>query len=120
MKTRKEVKEAYKQLKFQIGVFQIRNLKNGKVFIGSSLDLVASWNSQRFQLNAGLHQNSRLQKEWNDFGANNFVYEIVSELKQDAESTLNYNKLPRSRAVEILLKTIIFEAELRGIKPKEI
>ena len=119
MKTRKEIKEEYKQMKFQIGVFQIRNLINGKIFI-SSLDLLASWNSQRFQLNAGLHQNSRLQKEWNDFGANNFVYEIVSELKQDAESTLNYNKLPRSRAVEILLKTIIFEAELRGIKPKEI
>ena len=92
MKSRKEIKEAYKQMKFQIGVFQIRNLINGKVFIGSSLDLVASWNSQRFQLNAGLHQNSKLQKEWAELGADNFVYEIVSELKQDAETSVNYNR----------------------------
>ena len=92
MKTRKEVKEAYKQLKFQIGVFQIRNLKNGKVFIGSSLDLVASWNSQRFQLNAGLHQNSKLQKEWNELGAENFNYEIVSEIKQDDATPIDYRR----------------------------
>ena len=92
MNKRKEIKEAYKQLKFKIGVFQIRNLTNGKVFIGSSLDLVASWNSQRFQLNAGLHQNGKLQKDWNEMGAENFIYEVVSELHQDDNAVVNYNR----------------------------
>jgi hypothetical protein len=92
MKTKKELKDEYKQLKFPMGVFQIRNLNNGKIYLGSSLDLNAAWNSQRFQLEAGLHQNNKLQGEWKEFGAENFVYEIVDVIKQTDESTINFRK----------------------------
>src|SRR5204863_86098 len=37
-------------------------------------------NSQKFQLRAGSHPNRRLQSEWNDFGAESFVFEILDEL----------------------------------------
>jgi hypothetical protein len=92
MKTRKELKEEYKQMKFRMGVFQIRNTINGKVFIGSSPDLIAVWNSQKFQLEAGMHQNAALQKEWNEFGAGNFVYEIIEEILPSDDKPLDYNK----------------------------
>lgn len=92
MRTRKEMKEEYKQMKFKMGVFQIKNKINNKVFIGSSLDLVASWNSQKFQLNAGLHQNSELQKDWNELGSNNFIYEILDEINHNDNKTINYEK----------------------------
>lgn len=92
MKTRKELKEEYKHMKFQMGVFQIRNTINGKVFIGSSLDLKAIWHAQKLKLDIGMHQNSDLQKDWKAFGAENFTYEILDELKQTDDNTLDYNK----------------------------
>jgi hypothetical protein len=67
-KSRKELKEEYKQRKPKIGVFQIRNILNGKIFIGSSINLDAAWNSQEFRLNAGAHPNAGLQKDWMALG----------------------------------------------------
>ncbi len=92
MKTRKELKEEYKKMKFKIGVYQIRNKINGKILIGSSLDLNAAWNSQKFQLNFGSHKNDELQKEWKEFGEDNFVYEIVDELKQFEDKDMDYRE----------------------------
>jgi len=95
MKTFKELKEEYKQLMFKMGVYQIRNLVNNKVFIGSSKDLTAAWNAQQFQLNLGSHRNKTLQEDWNRFGADKFIYEILEELTfaedkpVDVDSELN-------------------------------
>jgi len=87
LKTRKELKEEYKQMKFPKGVFQIRNLKNGKVFISSSSDLNSSWNSQKFKLNAGMHPNSFLQQDWKEMREENFVYEVL-EIIEDTDEKL--------------------------------
>jgi 23S rRNA A1618 N6-methylase RlmF len=92
MKTRKELKEEYKKMKFKMGVYQIRNKINGKIFISSTLDLNAAWNSQKFQLNFGSHKNEELQKEWKEFGEESFVYEIVDELKHIEDKEMNYNE----------------------------
>ena len=75
MKTRRELKEEYKAMKFAMGVFQIRNKMNGKIFIGSSLDLKAIWYAQKLQLDMGIHPNSGLQDDWKVFGPENFSYE---------------------------------------------
>lgn len=92
MKTRKEIINDYKRTKSQIGVFQIRNKTNNKVFIESSLDLVAIWNRLRFQLNLGSHPNTALQKDWNELGEENFAYEILSEIKQEEGVQMDYRK----------------------------
>ncbi len=39
---KKDLKREYKETRQTIGVFQIRNLTNEKVFVGSSLNLAAS------------------------------------------------------------------------------
>lgn len=92
MKSNKELKDHYKEKKFKIGVFQIRNISNNKLYIEGSLDLEAIWNRHKFQLNAGLHQNINLQNEWKFFGQDNFIYEILSELKQDESKIIDYRK----------------------------
>jgi group I intron endonuclease len=92
MKSKKELKDSYKEMKFKVGVFQIRNTINNKVYIESSTDLVAIWNKHKFQLNSGLHPNKNLQNEWTVFGQENFVYEILSEIKQDETQTIDYRK----------------------------
>mgnify|MGYP002383887052 CR=1 FL=1 len=47
--TQKELKEKYKQMKFPMGVFQIRNTVNGKIFVDSSTNLPAIWNRHKTQ-----------------------------------------------------------------------
>jgi group I intron endonuclease len=92
MRSKKEMKDGYKEIKFRIGVYQIRNISNNKIFVGSSTNLAAIWNRQKFQLNFGSHPNTVLQKEWNEYGQENFVFEIISEIKQDDEKQINYQK----------------------------
>jgi len=92
MKTRKELKEEFKQTKYKTGVFQIRNNVNDKIFIGSSPDLKAIWYAQKLQLDMGMHKNHELQKEWNHFGAENFTYEIIEELEQSDDPNTDINK----------------------------
>ncbi|NVO01807.1 MAG: GIY-YIG nuclease family protein [Bacteroidetes bacterium] len=92
MKTRKEIKAEYKLMKFPIGIFQIRNKVNGKIFVGSTTDLKAIWFAQKLQLDVGIHQNAELQQDWKQFGADQFVYEILEEIKQDDEKQIDYNK----------------------------
>ena len=85
-------KEAYKQMKFTIGVFQIRNMINNKILVESSTDLTAIWNRHQFQLKNGLHPNAALQKDWDTAGGQNFSFEIISEIKQDETRTADYRK----------------------------
>ena len=90
MKTNKELKEEYKQMKFRIGVFQIRNTLNNKIFIDSSANIDAKWNRHKVQLDFGSHPNSELQKDWKESGKNNFVFEALGEVKQSDEETIDY------------------------------
>jgi len=92
MKTKKELKEIYKQMKFPIGVFQIKNIINNKIFLGSSVNLDAVWNSYKFQLNLGTYPNAELQAEWQKFGEHNFVFEVIYEIEQDDKPNRNYKK----------------------------
>lgn len=76
---RRELMEAYKQMKVYIGVYQIKNIVNGKVLIGTSTNLKSRWLTLRMQLEADRHPNSKLQKDWNDFGSENFVYDVIEQ-----------------------------------------
>lgn len=92
MDRKKELKKAYKAMKFRIGVFQIRNTVNNKILVGSSTDLDAIWNRMRTELRFGNYPNLDLQIDWKEFGENNFVFETLSEIKQDDEKKINYRK----------------------------
>ena len=92
MKTKKELKEEYNSLKPRVGVFQIRNTVNGKIYIEASVNLDKIWNRHRVELDFGGHRNALLQKEWNEFGGANFKFEILSEIKQEENANIDYSK----------------------------
>ena len=92
MKSKKELKDAYKQMKFPMGVFQIRNLTSNKVLIDNSTDMLSKWNRHQMELKFGSHKNQTLQKDWKETGDDNFVFEVLSELKPDDEKITNYPK----------------------------
>ena len=77
---KKELKEQYKSTHTPMGIFQIRNLANNKLFIGAALNLSGILTSNKLQLNAGSHPNKQLQAEWNEYGSENFAFEVVDEL----------------------------------------
>lgn len=77
---KKDLKREYKETKQLMGIFQIRNLTNEKVFISSSMNLDGIINRHRFQLNANGHPNKALQADWNELGEDKFAFEILEEL----------------------------------------
>ena len=84
MDRRKELKQQYCEVKIQPSVYQIKNTKNEKVFIESTMNL-NTLNGKRFQLKIGGHYNKMLQQEWDEFGENAFSFEILEivEKKED-------------------------------------
>jgi GIY-YIG catalytic domain len=77
---KKELKREYKLNHRPMGVYQLRNIVNDKVLIGAALDLHGVLNRHKFQLKMGDHPNSALQAEWNEFGGENFAFEILDEI----------------------------------------
>ncbi len=53
MKSKQEIRREYKERQKRAGVFQIKNLANGKVLLGSSLNLDGPLNSHKFMLSVG-------------------------------------------------------------------
>ena len=80
-KTRAELRRAYKETPRQAGIFQIKNTQNGKILLGSSTNLHGPLNKHRFNLSIGSHDNPLLQKDWNQFGAGAFTFDILEIVK---------------------------------------
>lgn len=89
MLSRKEIKRAYKERKKPAGVFQVRNTVNGKILLGSSLNLEGVFNGSRFRLTSGSHPNRELQKEWNLYGPERFVFETLEVVRETDDPNFN-------------------------------
>lgn len=87
MKTKKEQKQEYKSMKFRQGIFKIINLNNNRVFLQTSSDLDRAFNADRFKLNAGMHPNKKLQKDWDSQGEGTFKFEVFDELKVEESAS---------------------------------
>jgi hypothetical protein len=89
MKTKSDLKREYKERRKPAGVFQVKNLANGKVLLGSSLNLEGPLNGHRFMLVMGSHRNEELQKDWNAYGPDKFIFEILEEVKFTDDPNFN-------------------------------
>ena len=87
---KKAAKLAYKAYRSPMGVFQISNLVNGKLFVGSSMDLRSIFNRIRFQLYAGAHPNKPLEADWKQYGTGKFEFEVLEEIPPQADPNYNY------------------------------
>lgn len=59
------------------GVYLIRNLQNGKVYVGSATSFKIRWGNHRSDLKHGRHDNQHLQRAWVKYGEASFVFEIL-------------------------------------------
>jgi hypothetical protein len=73
-----------------MGVFQIANKLNGKVFIDSSTNLPGKINRHRFALNLGQHKSRLLQAEWKEFGEDAFEFEVLEDVTPRDDPNYDY------------------------------
>ena len=60
------------------GVYSIRNVANGKLYIGSSANSLSSRMAEhKRQLGLGTHYNRYLQRAWNKYGSRSFEFSII-------------------------------------------
>jgi group I intron endonuclease len=86
---RKELKLQYKLSPRPMGVYQIRNMANGKIFVGSSQNMDGKFNSHRLGLKLGGHVNKALLADWKEFGEENFAFEVLERLEPAKEPGRN-------------------------------
>lgn len=77
-------------LKFEIpsGIYAIRNVVNGKVYVGSAVNLRIRWKNHRNGLIKQTHHNRHLQGAFNKYGESNLQF-IVLEFVSDVNSLVN-------------------------------
>jgi hypothetical protein len=81
MNRREAVKE-YKRTIQPMGIVQVRNVQNGRVYLAASANTPGSMNSIRFQLRTGSFLPSpELARDWKELGEESFVSEVLDELK---------------------------------------
>ncbi len=80
----------YKLTHRPMGVFQIRNTRDDKVFIDSSMNVPGKINRHKFALNMGKHASKPLQADWDEFGEAAFEFETIEPVEPRDDSNYDY------------------------------
>ena len=73
------------------GIYMIKNLTNGKCYIGSAVKIVYRINKHIAMLNKNEHHSIKLQRAWNKYGAESFgFYTIQNCDKKDCIKNEQY------------------------------
>jgi len=86
---KKELIRQYKQITQPMGVYQIKNKRNGKLFIGSAKNIRGKLNSHKFQFENNLHRNLEMQTDFNEIGGEGFSFDTIDLL--EPKEDLNYD-----------------------------
>lgn len=77
---RKALKLAYKLTPPPMGLFAIRNQATGRLLVATSLNLTASINRHRMELQRGVHRHRDLMGDWREYGEAQFAFEVLERL----------------------------------------
>jgi group I intron endonuclease len=61
------------------GIYKIKNLVDGKIYIGSSINVENREYKHFWMLNKNIHDNNHLQNSYNKIGSENFKFEVIEE-----------------------------------------
>lgn len=63
---------------FIMGVYKIHSKKNGKIYIGSSIDIQIRRRNHFNSLRGGRHTNKKLQNHFNKYGEDDLLFEVIT------------------------------------------
>ena len=76
------------------GIYTITNIINGKIYIGESLDVFRRWHTEHIpHLRRNSHYNKGLQNDFNEYGEDNFSFEILERYSDDNPISTKAKKL---------------------------
>lgn len=93
---RKAAIAAYKERKVPAGIYRVRCLASGQVWVGQAPNLDKIENRIWFTLRQGTHRHRGLQEAWLLHGAENFVLEPVEQLDEETDPYLR-DRILKSR-----------------------
>ena len=89
---KKELTKAYKvkqaSEKIKSGVYQVRNMLNGKIYLATARN-ITKLEGVKFQLNNRSFMNLNLQEDWNALGQENFTIEVLDTFEEGDNPTSN-------------------------------
>lgn len=59
------------------GVYKITNNVNGKYYVGGSKNIINRWYNHVYELRHHQHDNIHLQRSWDNYGENSFLFLII-------------------------------------------
>jgi len=92
---RKQMAKEYVQTRRPMGIYQIKNKKNGRMLIGSSMNLDGTFNRHQFTLDMAVHDNKELQQDWQAHGEDNFSFEVLQRIKPREEILQSLSELDK-------------------------
>lgn len=72
-------------MEYQSGIYQIENLINEKIYIGSAVNLIRREYEHFKDLKYNHHGNKYLQDSYNIHGKDNFIFEIIEYVKEKSK-----------------------------------
>lgn len=64
-----------------VGIYKLTNLSNGKIYIGQSVNVEDRIYKHKMALKGNYHKNDHLQKAWNKYGEDSFLFELIKSCK---------------------------------------
>lgn len=83
-----------------VGVYEIRNTINNKVYIGCSGNIKLRWRTHRTKLRGGRHENTYLQRSFDKHGEDVFVFSVIEETNVDSLITVEQKWLDLYKSYE--------------------
>jgi group I intron endonuclease len=87
------------------GVYKITNIINNQCYIGSSKTIKRRWYEHKRQLRKNQHHSKVLQRAFNKYGENNFVFEILELCEPDELLIIEQKYFDLIKPEYIILKT---------------
>lgn len=92
MNKKRKLLAEFKEIKTYMGVAQIKNEVNGKIYIDSYPNLKNKWFTLQMQLDQGRFANAELQKDWKEFRAGSFTYEVLQQKETDKITDMRWEQ----------------------------
>ena len=87
----REISKEYKNSLRPMGIVQVRNIVNNRLYLTASANTPGTINSIRFQLRMGTFLPSpALAQDWKELGEQSFVIEVIDELKPVDDPAYDY------------------------------
>lgn len=63
------------------GIYSIRNVLNGRLYVGSATNIQSRWRSHRSSLENNAHHSATLQRSWNKYGKELFEFSVLEHVE---------------------------------------